>query len=181
MYYWPTLPGPDCHTWQWEPQSNVSFTLVWNIFGSLFFGKLLNSTKLKGFKAWTVCLRKFHIISIRFKSGQGHSKTLILFFSHVNMNLLVVSFLLHNSSELKFKIGNSWTYFGYLDFLTECRIHGFIIYGKSSRYWSCNEATDDYTATSSRVLLDMKNLNFCLIALNTHVLSKTPLCHFNQG
>ncbi len=77
-----------------------------------------NSATLEGFRAWMDCLRSCHSISIRFT---------------VSPELEVTNW----RPDILLQ-----------DFLIECRIHGSINYGKSSRSWSCKAAPDHHTTTT---------------------------------
>ncbi len=98
------------------------------------------------------CLRSCHSISIRFKSGLwlGHSKTLLFAFLEPFRGGLAGVFgiivLLNNPSALE--LSNWWPDILLQDFLIECRIHGSINYGKSSRSWRCKAAPDHHTTTT---------------------------------
>ncbi len=100
------------------------------------------------------CSRSCHSISIGFKSRLwlGHSKSLILFFlSHSEVNLLVSLGSLScciTQVRLSLRSQNWWPDILLQDFLIECRIHGSVKYGKSSRSWSCKAAPDHYTTTT---------------------------------
>ncbi len=65
------------------------------------------------------------------------------------------------------------------DFLIECRIHGSINYGKSSRSWSCKAAPDHYNTTtmfdSWYDVLFMK----CCVGFTPDVTGHTPSKKFN--
>ncbi len=144
-----------------------------------------NSATLEGFWAWMDCLRSCHIISIGFKSRLwlGHSKTLILFFlSHSEVDLLVcfgIIVLLHNPSALELKVTNWRPVILFQDFLIECRIHGSINYGKSSRSWSCKAAPEHHTTTTMfdcwYHVLFMK----CCVGFTADVMGHTPSKKFN--
>ncbi len=139
-----------------------------------------NSATLEGFRAWMDCLRSCHSISIGFKSGLwlGHSKTLILFFlSHSEVDLLVC---LRSLSCCITQVPlRSQTDILLQDFLIECRIHGSIINGKSSRSWSCKAAPDHHTTTTMfdcwYDVLFMK----CCDGFTPDVMGHTPSKKFN--
>ncbi len=112
-----------------------------------------NSATLEGFQSWMDCLRSCHSILFGFKSGLwlGHSKTLILFFlSHSEADLLVcLGSLSCCITQVRLNLfTNWWPDILLQDFLIECRIHGSINYGKSSRPWSCKAASDHHTTTT---------------------------------
>ncbi len=149
-----------------------------------------NSATLEGFRAWMDWLRSCHSISIGFKPGLwlGHSKTFNFVFLEPFRGGLAGVFgiivLLHNTSALELEVTNWWPDILLQDFLIECRIHGSINYGKSSRSWSCKAAPDHHTTTTMfdcwyDVLfmkccvgftpdvtghIPSKKLNFCLIS-----------------
>ncbi len=136
-----------------------------------------NSATLEGFRAWMDCLRSCHSISIGFKSGLwlGHSKTLILFFlSHSEVDLLVcLGSLSCCITQVRLSLRSQ------TDFLKECRIHGSINYGKSSRSWSCKAAPDHHTTTTMfdcwYDVLFMK----CCVGFMPDVTGHTPSKKFN--
>ncbi len=113
-----------------------------------------NSATLEGFQAWKDCLRSCQSISIGFKSGLwlGHSKTIILLFlNHSEVDLLVCLGSLScyiTQVRLSLRSPNWRPDILLQDFLIECRIHGSINYGKSSRSWSCKAAPDHHTTTT---------------------------------
>ncbi len=141
-----------------------------------------NSATLEGFQAWKDCLRSCHSIPIGFKSGLwlGHSKTLILFFwSHSEVDLLVcLGSLSCCITQVRLSL-RSQTDVLLQDFLIECRIHGSINYGKSSRSWSCKAAPDHHTTTSMfdcwYDVLFMK----CCVGFTPDVTGHTPSKKFN--
>lgn len=109
-----------------------------------------NSATLEGFRAWKDCLRSCHSISI------GFVWTLIWPLQNLNFVFLEpfrgglagvfgINVLLHNPSALELEVTNWRLDILLQDFLIECRIHGSINYGKSSRSWSCKGAPDHHT------------------------------------
>ncbi len=107
---------------------------------------------LDGFQAWKDFLRSCHSISIGYKS-----KTLIWPLQNLNLFFLDpfrgglagvfgITILLHKCT---WAWGHKLTAGPLQDFLIECRIHGFINYGKSSRSWRCKAAPDHHTFTTT--------------------------------
>ncbi len=87
--------------------------------------------------------------------------------------------LLHNPSALELEVTNWWLDILLQDFLIECRIHGSINYGKSSRSWSCKAAPDHHTTTTMfdcwYDVLFMK----CCVGFTPDVTGHTPSKKFN--
>ncbi len=87
--------------------------------------------------------------------------------------------LLHNPSALELEVTNWRSDILLQDFLIECRIHGSIIYGKSSRSWSC-KATPDHRTTTTMFdcwydVLFMK----CCVGFTLDVTGHAPSKKFN--
>ncbi len=109
----------------------------------------IHSATFEGFRAWKVCLRSCHSISVGFKSVLwfGPSKNLNFVFLEPFRGGLAGVFeiivLLHEPNALG--VTNWRPDILLQDFLIECRIQGSINYGKSSRSWSCKAAPDHHT------------------------------------
>ncbi len=142
-----------------------------------------NSATLEGFQAWMDCLRSCHNISIGFKFGLWLNIIFLEPFRGGLVGVFGIIVLLHNPSALKLEVTNWWPDILLQDFLIECRIHGSINYGKSSRSWSCKAAPDHHITTMFNCWYDVlfmkccvgftpdvmghalsKKLNFCLIS-----------------
>ncbi len=108
-----------------------------------------NSATLEGFWAWMDCLWSCH-------AATASQSDLSLDFDLVFLEpfrgglagVLEIIVLLHNPTALELE-GTNWRPDILLqDFLIECRIHGSINFGKSSRSWSCKAAPDHHTTTT---------------------------------
>ncbi len=87
--------------------------------------------------------------------------------------------LLHNPSALELEVTNWWPDILLQDFLIECRIHGSINYGKSSRSWSSKTAPDHHTTTT--IFYCWYDVLFlkCCVTFTPDVMGHTPSKKFN--
>ncbi len=141
-----------------------------------------NSATLEGFQAWKDCLRSCHSISIGFKSGLLTWPLQNLHFVQPFRGGLAGVFgiivLLHNPSALELEVTNWWPDILLQDFLIECRIHGSINYGKSSRSWSCKAAPDHHTTTTFDCWYDVLFMK-CCVGFTPDVTGHTSSKKFN--
>ncbi len=87
--------------------------------------------------------------------------------------------LLHNPSALELEVTNWWPDILLQDFLIECRIHGSINYGKSSRSWSCKTAPDHHiTTTMFDCWYDVLFMK-CCVGFTPDVMGHAPSKKFN--